>query len=106
METVGIDVVTETKTKQVHSGGKLDNRFNSADQYQLLNAAENKSADTPITGVIYLKATDGMYINMSQQSPNISCYHNCVVTEKTPKPQSKAVSLTSSLTELQAKDWQ
>ena len=57
----------------------------------------------PIAGVIYLKATDGIRINMSQQSPHASCYRNHVVTEKTPKPQSKAVSLTSSLTELQAK---
>lgn len=85
METVGIDVVAETKTKQVYSGGKLDNQFSSVDQYQSLNAVENKSADTPITGLIYLKAADGTHINMSQQSPNISCYRNHVVIQNNPQ---------------------
>lgn len=66
METVGIDVVAETKTNAGHSGGKPDTRFASPDQYQLLNAGENKPAGTSATGVIDSKATDGMSVSTSR----------------------------------------
>lgn len=46
METVGIDVVAETKTTRVYSGGKLEDWFSSADQHRSLDAVENRAADT------------------------------------------------------------
>lgn len=73
--------------------GEAGNRFGSADQYQSLNAVENQSAATPVTGVIHLKATDGMNINMSQQSPNIPHNHKQVVTEKPPNLSAKPWAL-------------